>query len=243
MGVIDRTSFGINKKPIVPENVNLEVIHEKTNEYAITNRRIGHSVSRILSKKSLRKNFSSEHNQIPISLKDEEDIPKPQVPNPTPQVRQAPKPTPKPQVKQVPKPTPQIRQVPKPIPQVRQAPKPTPQVRQTPKPTPQVHVEELEPQEEFIDTSIDKIDTEPLKIDQENFKNLVPIKYSYHTSKGRRFKELGFDVKDVAKLYPELVKYDDNGTPVKVQYDCFIPLIVREVQTLRERLQYLEQEF
>lgn len=100
---------------------------------------------------------------------------------------------------------------------------------------------EKEMDEIIIDTF--NIEKEPLKYKPESFGELVPIKYSYKTPRGRKYKELGFEVKDVARLYPELVTYGDNGTPIKVQYDCFIPLLVREVQALRERLQYLEQEF
>ena len=62
--------------------------------------------------------------------------------------------------------------------------------------------------------------------------NLRPVTFLYKPEydKGSRTLQYGLIAEEVAKVYPELVAYDNDGKPYTVRYQYLAPMLLNEVQ-------------
>jgi hypothetical protein len=51
---------------------------------------------------------------------------------------------------------------------------------------------------------------------------------------------IGFKAQDIKNIYPELVSEDENGY-LNVNYVEFVPLLIKSIQELQERIRVLEE--
>lgn len=66
---------------------------------------------------------------------------------------------------------------------------------------------------------------------------LRPVTYFYKPQydDGAHHLQYGLVAEEVAKVYPEMVVYDNNGQPQKLKYDALAPMLLNEVQKLHAR--------
>jgi trimeric autotransporter adhesin len=68
--------------------------------------------------------------------------------------------------------------------------------------------------------------------DSEKLQQLRPVSFLYKDSaeSGKHTLQYGLIAEEVAKVYPELVQYDEDGKPFTVYYHLLTPLLLREAQ-------------
>jgi autotransporter adhesin len=59
---------------------------------------------------------------------------------------------------------------------------------------------------------------------------------------GSNQEEIGLIAEDVAELFPEVVKYDNEGRPDGVNYSRLSVILLKAVQELTERVNKLENK-
>lgn len=89
----------------------------------------------------------------------------------------------------------------------------------------------LSSSERFKDNIIDLNSSDRLYL-------LRPVSFEYKTSRG--IKQLGFIAEEVEPFIPEVVTHDVEGKPDGINFPGLVPLLVSEVQKLRERIIQLE---
>ncbi len=70
-------------------------------------------------------------------------------------------------------------------------------------------------------------------------RQLRPVTFRYReevAGDGPRAREFGLIAEEVAKVYPDLVAYDENGEPYSVRYHVLAPMLLNEVQKQQRQL-------
>jgi hypothetical protein len=74
----------------------------------------------------------------------------------------------------------------------------------------------------------------------ESIEEFNPVTFNYKEDKAKRA-EFGLIAEEVFKIFPELVVLDDEGLPFSVQYHKLIPLLLKDIQRIRSRIEELEK--
>ena len=86
-----------------------------------------------------------------------------------------------------------------------------------------------------------KENIQPITDDKSNsIINLEPVEFNYKDDKEEK-KHLGFIAQDVEKIYPELVKGDQNDIK-SINYVEFIPLLVLKIQNQQKEIDELREQ-
>lgn len=81
-----------------------------------------------------------------------------------------------------------------------------------------------------------KYDIAPLGSDFDIFDELQPIQFVYNHDEKNGRKSLGLLAEDLESLAPDLCYYGDTGELEGIKYNSIIALLIREIQTLKERI-------
>jgi hypothetical protein len=85
-----------------------------------------------------------------------------------------------------------------------------------------------------------------LELAGDKFEALRPVRYTPKLVGGLQPSEvrenIGFIAEEIAEIYPEVVSYDRDGEPAGLMYERLVPVIVRELQKLRQELRELRGE-
>uniref|UniRef100_A0A6C0ITF6 Peptidase S74 domain-containing protein n=1 Tax=viral metagenome TaxID=1070528 RepID=A0A6C0ITF6_9ZZZZ len=85
-----------------------------------------------------------------------------------------------------------------------------------------------------------KKDVEPLELSEYSIDNLRPVKYRYRET---NILNVGLIAHEVQEYYPFLVCGEKDGdSKQSVNYDGLIPVLIKEVQTLKKQVQELEKK-
>jgi len=87
-----------------------------------------------------------------------------------------------------------------------------------------------------------KTDIEYDNIDTSKLYNLKPVTFYFKTQNKEKdpYKHIGFIAEEMFEQYPEVVALNDKKEPVGIRYTSLIPLLVKEIQNLNERIKKLE---
>jgi hypothetical protein len=78
---------------------------------------------------------------------------------------------------------------------------------------------------------------EPIQSALDNVLRLRPVTYN---KIGKTETELGLIAEEVAEIYPEVVKYDQDGRPDGINYSRLSVVLLKAVQELTEKIKKLE---
>ena len=67
----------------------------------------------------------------------------------------------------------------------------------------------------------------------------VTFKYINDQTETNRY---GMIAEEVAPVYPEVVCFDRNGEIITIDYNAFIPMLIKQIQSQEMRLQECEQK-
>lgn len=80
----------------------------------------------------------------------------------------------------------------------------------------------------------------PFHTDLNKLANVKTYRYNYRTDK-RKEPHIGVMAQEIQKIYPELVKEDENGY-LSVDYPALVPVLLDAINSLNERLNRIEQK-
>ena len=66
---------------------------------------------------------------------------------------------------------------------------------------------------------------------------LEPVKFDYKSEHGGAKNQFGLIAEQVEPHLPELVVYQDDGKPYSLAYQMLIPLLVKEIQKHKNRIE------
>jgi trimeric autotransporter adhesin len=80
--------------------------------------------------------------------------------------------------------------------------------------------------------------------DSEKLQQLRPVSFLYKDSaeSGKHTLQYGLIAEEVAKVYPELVQYDEDGKPFTVYYHLLTPLLLSQIQQQQFKIAKVESE-
>lgn len=84
-----------------------------------------------------------------------------------------------------------------------------------------------------------KHNIEPLADQSMKLQQLQPVAFTYHHDISQS-KQYGLIAEDVEKIYPEVVIHDKDGAIYTVNYVALIPLLLKQVQIMQEKIELQE---
>jgi hypothetical protein len=87
-----------------------------------------------------------------------------------------------------------------------------------------------------------KTDISPIGEQVQKITQLNPVTYKWIDPERGREREYGFIAEEVSKIYPELVKYDENGDPEAIYYSKVVSVLVKAVQELKHEIEEIKKK-
>ena len=81
----------------------------------------------------------------------------------------------------------------------------------------------------------------PLEDMGDLIKKLNPVSFSYKSDE-MKSKQFGLIAEEVEPIIPEMVLYDKEGQPDSLAYQFLAPILLKEIQSLRKRIEILENK-
>ena len=86
-----------------------------------------------------------------------------------------------------------------------------------------------------------KKDIEPMECQTSKLMELRPVTFKYINDQTET-NRYGMIAEEVAPVYPEVVCFDRNGEIITIDYNAFIPMLIKQIQSQEMRLQECEQK-
>jgi hypothetical protein len=87
-----------------------------------------------------------------------------------------------------------------------------------------------------------KTDINPIGYQLDNINKLNPVSYKWKDQQRGKDPEIGFIAEEIAKVYPEFVKYDENGDTESVNYGRLVSVLVKAIQELKTEIDELKKK-